>query len=438
MMDSILPGYDVTPATWIYLSLVLVIAVFFRFNRLWSLRNIDLLLFLAASPGLYLVEKTEHTGLGYSWLFSVSGLFLVRLLVDPLLRRRPHLGQNLNSQGSGFLCVAAFALLALQAVQDPPAAPSIAVTAAPKELEGSPDQPADSAPPGAAGPALELIAAPIDHMFQDQAARVIAVLSHLVVIFGLLYVGRNVFNDVQLGLAMATLYLLLPCTAFDVGEVHHVLPAALTVWALVAYRRPMISGILLGVACGVMFFPVFLLPLWAAYYGRRGALRFVTALLLVGSTILSIAALTSSGPDSFLQKTFGTFHPEILAFHPPEGAIPDGFWRVELYAYRIPVIVTFFLMLAAMTIWPRRKSVEHLTAFSAAIIVATQFWYPVQGGVYLLWYLPLLLVVVFRPRLAHLVPQDQSEQIPVTRASTLSGPHAVHGIKSAERNHLFR
>jgi hypothetical protein len=437
-MDSILPGYDVTPATWLYLSLVLVVAVFFRFNRLWSLRNVDLLLLLAASPGLFLVEKTERTGLGYSWLFAVSGLFLVRLLADPLLRRRPHLGQNLNSQGSGFLCVAAFALLALQAVQDRPPAPANAEVMSPEDLQKPTGEPEASVPPAAAGPALELIAAPIDRMFEDQAARVVAVMSHLVVIFGLLCVGRNVFNDVQLGLAMATLYLLLPCTAFDVGEVHHVLPAALTVWALVAYRRPMISGILLGVACGMMFFPVFLLPLWASYYGRRGALRFVTALLLVGSTILSIVALTSSGPDSFLQKTLGTFHPEILAFRAPEGAIPEGFWRVGLYAYRIPVIVTFFLMLTAMTVWPRRKSVEHLTAFSAAIIVATQFWYPVQGGVYLLWYLPLLLVVVFRPRLAHLVLQDQSAQVPATRASSLSGPHAAHGIKSTERNHLFR
>ena len=437
-MDSILPGYDVTPATWLYLSLVLVIAVFFRFNRLWSLRNADLLLLLAASPGLYLVEKTEQTGLGYSWLFTVSGLFLVRLLFDPLLRRRPHLGQNLNSEGSGFLCVAAFALLALQAVQYQPPSPGPAVVAAVETPQQSAQQPSAPVPPAAAGPALELIAAPIDRMFQDQAARVIAVLSHLVVIFGLLYVGRNVFNDVQLGLAMATLYLLLPCTAFDVGEVHHVLPAALTVWALVAYRRPMTSGILLGVACGMMFFPVFLLPVWAAYYGRRGALRFVTALLLVGSTILSIVALTSAGPQSFLQTTLGSFHPEILAFRPPEGAIPDGFWRADLYAYRIPVIVTFFLLLAGMTIWPRRKNVEHLTAFSAAIIVATQFWYPVQGGVYLLWYLPLLLVVVFRPRLAHLVPQDQSGQVPATRASSLSGPHGVRGVAPAERNRLFR
>jgi hypothetical protein len=29
-----------------------------------------------------------------------------------------------------------------------------------------------------------------------------------------------------------------------------------------------------------------------------------------------------------------------------------------------------------------------------------QFWYADQGGVYVLWYLPLLLLLVFRPNLS--------------------------------------
>jgi hypothetical protein len=436
-MQSFPPGYDVGPATWLYLSLVLTIAVFFRFNRLWSLRNVDLVLLLSASPGLYLVEKTEHTSFGFTWLFIISGLFLLRLLFDPLLRRRPHLGQNLNAQGSAFLCVAAFALLAIQAVQDAPHQDKYALAATGAgEPQSTERLTATPEPEAAAGPALSIIAAPIDRVFQDQAARVIAVLSHLVVIVGLICVGRSLFNDGQLGLAMATLYLLLPCTAYDVGEVHHVLPAALTVWALAAYRRPMIAGILLGLACGVMFFPVFLLPLWAAYYGRRGALRFGAALLLVASAVVSVVAVTSPEVNAFVRKTLGTIHYEILAFNQPDSVL--GFWTAELKWYRIPVIVTFFLLLAATTIWPRRKNVEHLTAFSAAILVATQFWYPIQGGVYLLWYVPLLLVVVFRPRLAHLAPNEHTESLPTTRASSLSGPHGLRATNPAERKQLYR
>jgi hypothetical protein len=440
-MDSFPPGYEVTPATWFYLSLVLIIAVFFRFNRFWSLRNFDLGLLLAAPVGLLLIRDPDAAGIGFSWLFVISGLFLLRLLADPLLRRRPHLGQNLNAPGSAFLCVAAFALLATEAINGHPSpATERTLQQAQDLVAGNEDVAPEEARVAAAGPVAPMLSAPIGAAFRvpELAARAMAVLSHLLVILGLVLVGRNLFGDLQLGLAMATLYLLLPCTAYDVGEVNHVLPSAMIVWALVAYRRPMVSGVLLGLACGVMFFPVFLLPVWAAFYGRRGALKFGTALLLVAGVVLSIAAVTATGPDSFVRRTIGTIHlEEMLSFEAPMGAL--GFWTSELRYYRIPVIVTFFLLLAALTFWPRRKHLEHLTASSAAIIVATQFWYPVQGGAYLLWYLPLLLVVVFRPRLVHLQPQtgmEEGEQS--VRSPAISGPHTARTQSYAERTHLFR
>ncbi|MFO1092071.1 MAG: hypothetical protein U0992_02005 [Planctomycetaceae bacterium] len=439
-MESFPPGYDLGPATWFYLSLVLIIAVFFRFNRFWSLRNFDLGLLLAAPVGLLLVQVPGRAGIGFSWLFAVSGLFLVRLLADPLLVRRPHLGQNLNAPGSAFLCVAAFALLTMEAINgETTAATEQTVQQATNLVKGKEDI-VQEEQHIAAGPVAPMLWAPIGAPFKapEIAARALSIIAHLLVILGLLLVGRNLFGDVQLGLAMATLYLLLPCTAYDVGEVNHVLPSALTVWALVAYRRPMVSGTLLGLACGIMFFPVFLLPVWAAFYGRRGALRFGTALLLVAGVVLSIAALTAPGPDSFVRRTIGTIHlEEMLAFEAPVGTL--GFWSSELRYYRIPVIVTFFVLLATLTFWPRRKSLEHLTASSAAIVVATQFWYPDQGGVYLLWYLPLLLVVVFRPRLVHLVPHSSPEEGEQTaRAPAISGPHTQRSQAYAERTHLFR
>src|SRR5262245_66669292 len=63
-------------------------------------------------------------------------------------------------------------------------------------------------------------------------------------------------------------------------------------------------------------------------------------------------------------------------------------------------------MLVALTIWPRRKSLAHVIPSSAAIIIGTQFWYQDKGGVYVLWYLPLLLLVVFRPLMTnHFAPE---------------------------------
>ncbi len=233
-------------------------------------------------------------------------------------------------------------------------------------------------------------------------ARLIAILTHLAVIFGLTLVGRHIFGDPDVGFAMATLYMLLPCTAYDVGKINHVLPAALIVWAIWAYRRPFVSGTLVGLACAMMFFPIFLLPLWAAFYGKRGGLRFGTAVGLTTAVILSCLMLLSNDSQTLVRALLG-YVPlsELLS-----SANKTGWWVTHEAAYIIPVFVSYLVMLVALTIWPRRKSLAHVIPYSAAIIIGTQFWYPQQGGVYVLWYLPLLLLVVFRPMMAnHYAPE---------------------------------
>ena len=43
-------------------------------------------------------------------------------------------------------------------------------------------------------------------------------------------------------------------------------------------------------------------------------------------------------------------------------------------------------------------------ALSAALLLGIQFWYADRGGIYVLWYLPFLLLLVFRPNLSDRVP----------------------------------
>src|SRR5262245_46172236 len=91
-MDLILRGYHVNDPTWLYLSFLLILAVYFKFSRFWSIRNLDLLLLLSISPGLLLVrEDPSIATYGYFWLFAVSALLLVRVLYDGLIVRRPRL-----------------------------------------------------------------------------------------------------------------------------------------------------------------------------------------------------------------------------------------------------------------------------------------------------------------------------------------------------------
>jgi len=45
----------VPAATWVYLSSLLTIALYFKFSRLWSVRNLDLFGLILLAPGLLLV-----------------------------------------------------------------------------------------------------------------------------------------------------------------------------------------------------------------------------------------------------------------------------------------------------------------------------------------------------------------------------------------------
>ena len=72
--------------------------------------------------------------------------------------------------------------------------------------------------------------------------------------------------------------------------------------------------------------------------------------------------------------------------------------RRELLSYFYSPIA--YVALVILTgFWPMPKNLGHVIALSAALLIGIQFWYADQGGVFVLWYLPLLLLLMFRPNL---------------------------------------
>jgi hypothetical protein len=63
MSEFLFQYHKVHLATWVYLSSLLMIGLFFKFNRFWSVRNVDLVLLILLSPGLLLV----HFGSDARW-----------------------------------------------------------------------------------------------------------------------------------------------------------------------------------------------------------------------------------------------------------------------------------------------------------------------------------------------------------------------------------
>ena len=72
------------------------------------------------------------------------------------------------------------------------------------------------------------------------------------------------------------------------------------------------------------------------------------------------------------------------------------FWRP---IYRYPIIAAHVGLSLSMALWPAQKNLGTLISYSAAVMLGTQFWHAHSGGLALAWYLPLLLLTIFRPNL---------------------------------------
>src|SRR5260370_41221985 len=99
-------------ATWFYFSGLLAVALFFKFSRLLSVRNLDVLTLFLLMPGMLLALASEgRDWWAYFWLLLASGYFLVRCLLDLVLVRRPALAPNLSPAGLFWLAGTLFASL---------------------------------------------------------------------------------------------------------------------------------------------------------------------------------------------------------------------------------------------------------------------------------------------------------------------------------------
>lgn len=448
-MNEILLQYkQVNPTTWAYLASLLMIALYFKFNRAWSVRNWDLFGMILLAPALLMVQygiahvgdgprgdladRVQHAG--YVWLFSVSGVFMLRLLLDAFMVRRPLLEANLSVGGLTFLGISLFVFLMANVVTGTPDEEDViesrraahlrdmvasqndldrlsthgpafplmyllphAVTDAILGLEAQGESRMDGQRDASNEPDMrddDSARSEADAKVHRVTARVMAIVAQLAIVIGIVLVGMRHFDNVKTGIAVATLYLLLPYTAMWTGYVTHALPGALLIWAVVLYRRPHLAGAMIGLAFGTVYYPMFLLPLWVTFYWRRGAVRFLIGLLAAIGVLVLVLALTSIDGPMFLDslRTMFVVRFPVLA----DSGVWGRFWRPD---YRIPTLAAHVGLSLSMALWPAQKNLGTLLAYSAAVMLGTQFWHAHSGGLAPAWYLPLLLLTVFRPNL---------------------------------------
>ena len=411
-----LDQYDPNLASWVYLSALITIGIYFKFNRVWSVRNLDLALLISLAPGLLLLEQGDQAAVwtGHVWLMVASTCLLVRLLIDPLMVRRPLLEPNLTAGALTFMGAALLVFLMTNVITGEriknQGKTGIAATQVAAQSTDTPRIPGR----GTGYPLFEFFEWVSRRAFSqsqevspreaqlaaDRVLSAVAIFAHLSVVLGLLVIGYWHYGNVKTGVAAAALYLLLPYTSLMTKVPHlsvdHLLPSALLVWAIVAYRRPLVSGSLLGIATGAIFYPVFLLPLWAGFYWQRGLGRFLAGFATTLLLCLGVLVLSTGSLDAVLNGIR-----EAFAW----SQTSDGFWSMlqRLFGvervWRIPVLTAFFALAASFALWPAQKNLGTLLSCSAAVMLGTQFWLAHGGGPYMGWYLPLVLLTVFRPNL---------------------------------------
>jgi hypothetical protein len=397
---SLVADLGIGPKTWVFGTMLLCVTLFFKFGRFWSIRNLDLVLLFALAPGMMILvgHRASAPWWAFVWLFVGSFLWLVRCLLDLGLSRRPLLEPNLNASGLACLAVGVIGLFVAETVSLP-------------VDEGAKRNPADSKsdrlterPPGELLVEHALRQSPLVGSLKTNEKprviikRVLACLGHLGLVIGLIAVGWRHFERPIAGLSVATCYLLLPYSRFALVDTGQIIPAAFIVTALVFYTKPSLAGVLIGLAAGWMPACIGLIPLWAGFYRHRGFWRFTSIGLAVAITC-GVLGLTVPGLDSWARVLGARSLADAGLLPGAEAPTTGSFWLGIDPSYRLPVLIAYLALVITLTLLPSEKNLGELISLSAALLVASQFWYLAAGGTLIVLYLPLIILMMFRPNL---------------------------------------
>jgi len=402
---SLVTDLGLGPEVWIFLSLLGCVTLFFKFSRIWSVRNLDLLLLFVLAPGMMLIvgNRGHHPWSAYIWLFLGSGLWLIRCWADLGLARRPLLEPNLNASGLLCLSVGVLGLLLAETISLPV---EDGAARNPAEPSGRKD-PSSAAPDSAkANSAIQKVIknAPLPSSLKKEqpkviVERVLAGIAHLGLVLGLLGIGWRHFDRPLTGMAMAACYLLLPYTRMALVDSGQLIPAALIVAAVFWHTRPVLAGGLIGLAAGWIPACLGLIALWCGFFRGRGAVRFTGMAVAVVATCALLGYWVPELRE--WARDLGARSIDEVGLLPQfEPRATGSFWMSIDSSFRLPVLIGYLAMVIFTMFWPADKNLAELIALSAALLVASQFWYLDKGGTLVMLYLPLAIAMMFRPTVA--------------------------------------
>lgn len=450
---------DQAGALWIGILLVTVVAG--DFQKIFSRKNgLLIVLLLPALPLLDIMLWEERLGdPATGWLLGAafSALFTVTAFIAAfalyLVFRKPESGWDLNLPNRGLRVLLAIVILInIFVVLGRPGDDAGAYTSlgAQRWLEtgtmpyGDPLLRGQDAPGyGAAatyGPLLYIAHMPLQLLTglpwnspdlspmnddyikpSGYVTQLTSLAFQLLALYALVGIGRRYASE-SIGLAMAIIYAGSPYilglgsnTELITGlpYISHIAPTALILLTLLFLDRPLIAGIMLACATGILFWPLFLFPLFFGWYfwQHKGVRNFTVGFAGMGAIIAVIViyftgSIGDQGPIDLLlsstlehqegvsQHEYGASKFSFWGTHPALAS----FWQQPLFGNTSvfkPSFILFASLSAFAFLLARGKNRAQLALLVAVLASAIQLWKTHAGGTYVEWYLPFLLIGIF-------------------------------------------
>jgi hypothetical protein len=216
------------------------------------------------------------------------------------------------------------------------------------------------------------------------AAHAAAVAFDLACVVGMWLVG-NRLGGRALAVLLAYLWAACPFTLLvENSGANDALVAALVLAAFLCLRRPVARGALVMAAGLTKFAPLGLVPLFALY--GRNRVRSLVAAVGTGALVMLPVAL-GPGLERFWDRTLG---------FQSERSSPFSIWGLYggLDPAQAALTAAAAVLAVAVAFVPRVRDEVTVAALGAAVLIALQITVTHWFYLYLVWFLPLLLIAL--------------------------------------------
>jgi hypothetical protein len=231
------------------------------------------------------------------------------------------------------------------------------------------------------------------------AAHGAAVVFDLLTMLGLWLLGRRIRGP-TMGIALAYAWAAYPFTLFvSNSNSNDSLVALLLVGALLLAASAPVRGALVALAGLTKFAPLALAPVFATHGAgddqRGSSLRSRSRSIVLYSGGFVAAAALAMAPI-LIGGDLRSFYDHTLRFQQERGS-PFSIWglRSSLDWLQTVVQVGAVAFALAAAVLPRRRDVVGLAALAAAVLIALQLGVTHWFYLYIVWFLPLVLLALF-------------------------------------------